>query len=256
MFFDSHAHLNFKNFKNDYEEIIKRCLAEKIWMVNVGCGYDYSQLAIEIAEKYETGVWAAIGLHPSDVEKENFDYQKFLALAKNSAKVVVIGETGLDYHHVKNIESRTKQKELFLEHVKLAAELKLPLTIHCREAYDELIELLRQASAYKPHGVIHCFSGNSQQAGKYLELGFYLGFTGIITYSSDYDQIIKDMPLEKILIETDCPYLAPVPRRGQRNEPAYIKFIARKIADIREISLEKVAEQTFQNSLQLFNIKS
>ncbi len=253
MFFDSHSHLNFKAFNDDYPKIIKKCLDENLWLINVGSKYDTSEKAVAIAEKYEKGIWAAIGLHPTHVEDENLDYQKYLALGKKSKKVVAVGETGLDYYRIKNPESRIKQKELFLSHLKLAQELDKPLILHCREAYDEMFEMLH-ASSSKLQGVVHCFSGNNQQAKQYLDLGLYLGFTGIITYSSDYDAIIRDMPLQKILIETDCPYLAPVPHRGQRNEPLYVKYVAQKIAEIRGLSLEKVAEQTRQNAIGLFRL--
>lgn len=262
MLFDSHAHLNFKAFNNDYLKIIKNCLDENLWLINVGSKYDTSEKAVTIAKNYEKGIWAAIGLHPTHVGDEEFDYQKYLALAKSSEKVVAIGETGLDFYRTTDPKLRIKQKELFLNHLKLAQELDKPLIIHCRDAYDELIELLklqvpmptgRQAS-YKLHGVVHCFSGNSQQAKQLLEIGLFLGFTGVITYSSNYDNIIKDLPLEKILIETDCPYLTPVPHRGQRNEPLYVKYMAQKIAEIRSLPLEKVAEQTFKNALQLFRL--
>ena len=257
MFFDSHAHLNFKAFNNDYLKIIKNCLDKNLWLINVGSRYADSERAVAIAENYEKGVWAAIGLHPTSAEDENFVYQKYLTLAKNSDKVVAIGETGLDYYRVKNPESRIGQKKLFLEHLRLAKEINRPLIIHCREAHDDLIEILNSklnTLNSKLNGVIHCFSGNRQQAEQYLELGFFIGFTGIITYSSEYDEIIKNLPLEKILIETDCPYLAPVPRRGQRNEPAYITYTAQKIASLRGLSLEKTAKQTADNALNLFQI--
>ena len=171
--------------------------------------------------------------------------------------MAAVGETGLDYYRVKNPESRIRQKKLFLEHLRLAREINKPLIIHCREAHDDLIEILNSKFHVlnsKLNGVIHCFSGNRQQAKQYLELGFFIGFTGIITYSSEYDEIIKNLPLEKILIETDCPYLAPVPRRGQRNEPAYIAYTAQKIASLRGLSLEKTAKQTADNALNLFQI--
>ncbi len=255
MLFDSHAHLNFKAFNNDYLKIIKNCLDENLWLINVGSKYDTSEKAVAIAKNYEKGVWAAIGLHPTHVGDEIFDYKNYLDLAKNSDKVVAIGETGLDFYRTTDPKLRIKQKDLFLNHLKLAQELNKPLILHCRDAYDDLLKLLEPwISNYKLRGVIHCFSGNVQQAKQFLEMGFFLGFTGVVTYSSDYDKIIKDLPLEKILIETDCPYLAPIPHRGQRNEPLFVKYTAQKIAEIRGLPLEKVAEQTFKNTLQLFEL--
>jgi len=261
MIFDSHAHLNFKAFNNDYPKIIKKCLEENLWLINVGSKYETSQRAVEIASEYEKGVWAAVGLHPIHVEDEVFNYQKYLALAKNSDKVAAIGETGLDYYRITNNELGIKnlQKEVFKKQIELAMELNKPLIIHCRNAYDDVINILNSYFLIhnsKLKGVVHCFSGNAQQAKQFLDLGFYLGFTGIITYTSGYDAIVKDMPLEKILIETDCPYLAPVPRRGQRNEPIYVKYTAQKIAKSRNLPVEKIAEQTFRNALRLFKIKS
>jgi len=289
MFFDSHAHLNFKPFQKDYHGVIERCFKNNVWLINVGSKYDTSEKAISIAENYQKGVWAAIGLHPTHVGDEIFVYQKYLALARSSDKVVAIGETGLDYavfvrKRSERLQKRAsaaaesegglhqeikiikeKQKEVFLKHIELAQELNKPLIIHCRLAHEDLIEILFTKVSRRPsynfsngenlfRGVIHCFTGNQEQAEKYLEMGFYLGFTGIITYSSEYDKLIKDLPLEKILIETDCPYLTPVPYRGQRNEPLYVKYVAQKIADIHGLPLEKVAEQTVTNALNLFQI--
>ena len=171
--------------------------------------------------------------------------------------MAAIGETGLDYYRIKNNELRIKnlQKEVFKKQIELALALDKPLIIHCRDAHDDVISILNSYFLIhnsKLKGVIHCFTGNQKQAKQYLEMGIFLGFTGIITYSPAYDEIIKDLPLEKILIETDCPYLTPVPRRGQRNEPLYVKFVAQKIAAIRNLSLEEVARQTADNALNLF----
>lgn len=257
MFFDSHAHLNFNSFQNDGQKIINSCLQEKIWLVNVGSQFSTSQKAVEIAEQYQEGVWAAVGLHPADAEKENFEEEKYLDLAKNSSKVVAVGETGLDYFRLPNDETKKQkaknsQKELLLKHLTLAQKLDKPLIIHCREAHSDLIEILK--SKPEANGVIHCFSGNSQEAKQYLQMGFYLGFTGIITFTNAYNEIICQTPLERILIETDCPYLAPVPHRGQRNEPSFVQYTAQKIAEIRGLPLEKIAKQTSQNARQLFRV--
>lgn len=257
MFFDSHAHLNFNAFQNDYQKIINSCLQEKIWLVNVGSKFSTSQKAVEIAEQYQEGVWAAIGLHPTHAEKENFEEEKYLNLAKNSSKLVAIGETGLDYFRLTGDETKIQQaknsqKELFLKHLTLAKKMNKPLIVHCREAHSDLIEILKLKLG--TNGVIHCFSGNSQEAKQYLQMNFYLGFTGIITFTNSDDEIIRQTPLERILIETDCPYLAPVPHRGQRNEPSFIQYTAQKIAEIRGLSLEQIAEQTFQNARKLFRV--
>ena len=274
---DTHAHVNFNDFKSDSKEVIKRALDENIWMINVGAESKTSERAVKMAEEYKEGVYAVIGLHPShlveqDVEyKENeeivkykskpeeFDYGFYLNLAKNK-KVVGIGECGLDYFRTSDESFKEKQKEVFIKHLELAKEVKKPIIIHCRDAHDDLLKILRLA-VKPPSGVMHFFTGNLEQAKRYINLGFYISFSGVITFSprkedvaGAYDEIIKNIPLEKILVETDCPYVAPVPHRGKRNEPQYVKYVAHKIAEIRGMSFEEVAEQTTKNARELFGI--
>ncbi len=275
MLIDTHAHVNFNVYKDDADEIIRRSLDGNIWMINVGSQYDTSKRAVEMAEKYKEGVYAAVALHPIHLgsskfidkkeedpflkfktQQEEFDKEKYGELAENP-KVVAIGETGLDYYYVENEKLKEKQKEVFKQHLELAYELNKPLIFHCRKAYNDLLEILRMVindRRLTPRGVLHCFMGKKGLAKEFLDMGFYLGFNGLITYARDYDAVIKNMPLEKILIETDCPYLTPVPHRGERNEPLYVKYVAEKIAEIREISFEKVADQTTKNARELFGI--
>jgi len=275
MLIDTHAHLNFKAYKNDADEVIRRSLKNNIWTINVGSQYSTSKRAVEIAEKYSQGVYVAIGLHPIHLEtglvkikvdkeeinfkafEEKFNYEKYKKLAQ-SKKVIAIGEIGLDYYWR---PKTTKKKELFKEkqraglcqQLNLAKEFNLPVIFHCRVAHDDLIEILKfQVSSFKFQGVIHCFTGTWKQAEKYLKIGLYLGFNGLI-FKRDYGEIIKKMPLERILLETDCPYLTPPSKEG-RNEPLYIKDIAQKIAEIKNISFEKIAEITTQNAKKLFQI--
>lgn len=257
MLIDTHAHLNFGVFEKDADEVIKRALDAGILMINVGSDFTTSRKAVTLAEKYSSGVYAAVGLHPNDFEK-GFDYEAFKKLAVN-LKVVAIGETGLDYYRIGDSElaTRDKQKELFKKHIELALELKKPLIIHCRQAHDDLADILKfYFFNFKSglNGVIHSFSGNREQAEIYQGLGFKIAFNGIITFSRDYDEIISRTPLEDILIETDCPYLTPVPYRGKRNEPAYVVEVAKKIAEIKRISLEDVSKQTTKNAKELFGI--
>ena len=282
MVIDTHAHLNFNAYKTDLDEVIRRSLDNNIWMINVGSQYETSKKAVEIAEKYPEGVYAAVGLHPIHLSKgifktkidkeeiefqtkeEEFDYQKYKELAK-SKKVVAIGETGLDYYYrpktkKKLEEFKNKQKEVFLKHLELAQELNLPVIFHCRFAHDDLIKILADSQNSNkstgvdllPSGVMHCFTGSWEQAKEYLEMGFYLGFNGII-FKLDLDEIIKKTPLDKILIETDCPYLTPPPMTG-RNEPIYVKYVAEKIAKIKNLSSEEIAKITSENAKQLFRI--
>lgn len=254
MLIDTHAHLNFNDFRNDFDEVIKRSLAEDIWMINVGSKYETSKKAVEIAEKYEKGIYAAIGLHPIHSTDEEFDKEKYKELA-NSDKVVAIGEIGLDYFKDYGL-FREKQKEVFLEQLNLVKELNLPVIFHCRMAHEDLLEILKN---HQVPGVIHCFTGDWKQAKEYLEMGFYLGINGII-YKLYLKEVIEKTPLEKILIETDCPYLIPpLARRspkgeGGRNEPIFVKYIVQEIAKIKNIDFQEVAESTFQNAKNLFRI--
>ncbi len=247
--FDIHSHLNFKDFNTDRKEVIWRALDAGIWMINVGSDYESSKMAVEIAEKYKEGVYAAVGFHPNDNKKEIFDINKYRELA-NHPKVVSIGECGIDLKYQKsNLKS---QIELFKRQIELAVEIDKPLMIHCRDAYEQVIEILRE---YKDvQGNIHFFSGTWEQAQKYFALGFMISFTGVITFANQYDEIIKKAPLDKIMIETDAPFVAPLPWRGQRNEPLHVQEVAKRIAKLRGLSYEKIAEITTQNALNLFKI--
>ncbi len=271
MFIDTHAHLNFNAFKDDAAQIIQACLSENIWMINVGSQYETSKRAVQVAEKYTKGVYAAIGIHPIhtlptpvDVNEvtpafksrpEKFIKEKYLELAK-SKKVVAIGEIGLDYTYAKTKKEQNIQKEVFIAQIQLAKELNLPIIIHCREAWHDTLKIIKEfyGPQHKFNGVAHFFSGTKENAETLLELGFLVSFTGVITFTSAYNKNIREIPLEKIMIETDSPYVAPVPHRGKKNTPLYVKYIAQKIADIKGISLEKVAEATTKNAKNLFRL--
>ena len=279
MIIDTHAHLNFAAFDKDREEMIKKCLDNNIWMINVGTRYETSAKAVKIAGKYEKEVYSAIGIHPmylktnaikiktdlkegSFAEKgEDFNFSKYKKLAK-SPKVVAIGEIGLDYYYLPKDDEKIKlikqkQKKLFLEQFKLAKELNLPVIIHCRKAHNDLIEILKtnffQVQSLKLKGVIHSFTGNWTQAKKYIDMGFYLGFNGII-FKLNLDKIIKKVPLERILVETDCPYLTPPSFPEKRNNPLGVKIIIQRIADIKKLNYKKVVEITTKNARGLFKI--
>jgi len=252
MLIDTHSHVNFNAYKDDADEVICRSLDNDIWMINVGSQYGTSKRAVEMAEKYPQGVYAAVGLHPIHSEEE-FDPIKYKELAK-SKRVVAIGEIGLDYKS-EYILFKEKQKEVLLRQLDLAKELNLPVIFHCRMAHADLIKEIRsrnEIGSPKITGVIHCFTGTWEDAQKYLEMGFYLGFNGII-FKLNLDEVIKNTPLERILIETDCPYLTPLPMAG-RNEPLYVKYVTEKIAQLKNLTLEKVAETTTQNAKKLFRI--
>lgn len=287
MLIDSHCHINFNAYKEDADEVISRSLSDNTWLVNIGSQYSTSQRTIKIAEKYHQGVYAVVGLHPihliDDItesviidgvkheiitKREEFDYDKYQDLARSSKKVVGIGEVGLDYFNfdkndVALATKKNEQRAVFQKFISLADELGLPLVVHCRGhkddpygAYDDVLDILKGAPK-GVKGVIHCFGGNLSQAQSFIDLGFYIGFTGIITFkkkSEELQEIVKKIPLEKILIETDAPFLSPEPYRGQRNEPLYVKFVAQKVAELKKISLAEIAESTTSNTRNLFNI--
>ncbi len=264
---DTHAHLNFQSFKDDYQAVISDNFKNGLRaVINVGSNFLTSQKAMAIAADF-SGCYAAIGLHPIHVNDEDFEEEKYENLIKkNKTRIKAVGETGLDfYHSKKDVE---KQKRIFLKHADLARKFDLPIILHCRgdkenpkDAYLELLEIIKGVCSdrdFVSNGVIHCFSADWETAREFLDLGFYVGFDGPITFKNvDFEVLtaVEKTPLDRILLETDSPYLAPEPRRGQRNEPICVRFIAQKIAEIKKISFEKVVEQTTKNAQALFNIK-
>lgn len=251
-FFDIHSHLNFSDFNEDRESVIKNCLDGGIWIINVGADLESSKRAIEISNKYEKGVYATVGIHPTDNLGEEIPKEiKEMATHKN---VVAIGECGLEYFRIKDEAKKEKQRKFFKEQIELAIELDKPLVIHCRDAHNDVLNILESYRGNKLRGDLHFFSGDLDQAKKYIDLGFLISFTGVITFTKDYDSVIAGIPLEKIMIETDAPFVSPVPHRGKRNEPAYVVEVAKRIAEIKGVSLEEVAKVTTQNALNLFGI--
>lgn len=283
MFIDTHAHVNFNAFKEDADEVIRRSLDANTWMVLIGTELKTSNRALSFANKYEKGVYAAVGLHPVHLEDgrvdtgedgengsfiaraEEFDYDSYEKLARFE-KVVAIGEIGLDYYHLDPAKDQSqlkkKQQEVFAQQLLLARSLDLPVIIHCRQAHDDLFMILQDFKQQygqlipsdRPWGVVHCFSGDEDLAWKYFRLGLLISFTGLITFSKQWDDLIRKIPLDKLMIETDTPYMTPEPYRGQRNEPVLVQYIANRIADIRGIKLEKVAEVTTNTARLLFKI--
>ncbi|MBI3627751.1 MAG: TatD family hydrolase [Candidatus Sungbacteria bacterium] len=268
---DSHTHVQFPVFKDDREAVIQRSLEAGIWMINIGTQASTSREAILLAEKYAEGVYASVGFHPTHAVKsyhdewekeqasaEVFDAATFLELGSH-AKVVSIGECGLDYYRIQSDELRIKaeQKRIFKSQIEVAKAVGKPLIIHCREAFGDLIEILNSYFLIpnsRPMGVVHFFSGTAAEASALMDLGFYIGFGGVITFAKSYYDIVSQVPLQKILLETDAPYVAPVPYRGKRNEPFYIEATAKKLAEWQGVSLEAVAEATTQNCRRLFQI--
>ncbi len=268
MLFDTHAHLNFNAFKDDIEEVIERCADQKIGVINVGSEYKTSKRAVEMAEKHKN-MWACVGLHPGHLgeheiddgeghliksTQEKFDREKYLELAK-SEKVVAIGETGLDYYG--EPENKEEQIRTFKEEIKMAVDLNLPLMVHCRNAYKDILEVItteKKKYGEKMRGVIHSYLGRASYAKIFNDAGFLIAFNGIITYARDYDKVIRNVDLKYILTETDCPWLTPVPHRGERNEPVHVRYVVEKIAEIKNISMEEVKKATVENAKRLFRI--
>lgn len=259
-YIDIHSHLNLKQFDSDQEEVIQKLKDENIWTITVGVDYKSSLRAIELADKHYN-LFACIGLHPSDVFVEEFDYNKMLALASQE-KVVAIGECGLDYFRENDEEFKIKQKEVFHLHIKLALESGKTLMIHGRpskgtmDAYIDILNILENYKNDNPKLManFHFFSGDLDIAKRIVSLGFSLSFDGPITFSNDYDEIIKTIPIEYIMAETDSPFAAPLPYRGQRAEPQMVKEVVKKIAEIRGISEEIVVKTVFNNATRIFKL--
>jgi TatD DNase family protein len=284
-FFDTHTHVQFSGYDEDRSEVIERAMASDLRMINVGTQKDTSRAAVELAEKYPQTMYAAIGLHPVHTSRsfhdsqelgcgdaataftsrgEVFEMDYYRALALHP-KTVAIGECGLDYFHFTEDEPREKQiekqKAAFLAQIELAKEVKKPLMIHCRNAFDDLIEFVRpHASGLNP-GVIHFFTGSVEDAKALLELGFSFTFGGAITFPArkgktqgDYDEVISIIPIDRILSETDAPYVTPIPFRGKKNEPSYIPYIVKRLAELKNVSAEKMKAQIWQNAQRIFGV--
>ena len=267
---DSHAHLDFKEFDRDREEAIKRFFdagGEK--MINVGCDLSSSERSVELASKHKN-IFASIGVHPHDAQTlDETAMKKLEELAKNK-KVVAIGEIGLDYF--RNLSPKERQIEAFKTQLEFATKHKKPVIIHCRDAYNDLVEILKSYKTSDWNGVIHCYLGSWAFAEQLLDMGFYLGFTGAVTYAKkpkivnelgapkfkleepEIFKVIKNTPLDRILVETDCPYLAPVPHRGECNEPSFVKHVIEKIAEIKEMSSKEIEKAADKNAKRLFGI--
>ncbi len=272
-FFDVHTHVQFAAFFHDYQEVINRALKNKVGLINVGTQKETSQQAVFLSKKYqEEPIYATVGLHPlhvvnpyfdpKELKKENFskegeifdyDFYKNLAL---QPKTIAIGECGLDYFRIKEKDLKDKQKEIFEKQIFLSFEVKKPLMLHCREAFDDLIDILKANKNYLNEipGVVHFFSGNKEIASKLLDLGFYFSFGGVITFSRDYDDVLKYLPQERILSETDAPYVAPVPYRGQRNEPVYVIEVVKKISEIKNLNFQETKTFLLKNTKKIFNL--
>jgi len=269
-YLDIHSHLHFEAFNADRDEVMKRTLLGGVWMINVGTQKKTSQDAVMLSEQYDDGVYATVGLHPMHTEKsyhdknelpegyngEVFDTPYYRQLAKHR-KVVGIGECGLDYYRLSK-STKEKQIKAFLSQINLANELQKPLMLHIRpsqgsyDAYIDAYEILKSDAKVK--GNVHFFVGDEETAKKFWNLGFTTSFTGVITFTHDYDDVIKHAPLDMIMAETDCPYVAPVPERGKRNEPLFVKEIVKRIAYIKNMEEGEIKASIMKTASAMFRI--
>lgn len=281
MLIDTHAHVNFNSFKDDADEVLKSCLDEDIWVVNVGSEYKTSKRAVELAGRYERGVYAIVGLHPIHTHsqhvdeeetsftsrEEHFDDKLYKTLITDP-KVVGIGECGLDYYRLPEEgqeEIKQKQKKAFLQQVELASDTGKVLMVHSRDAYEDIASIISEHKSTLKHVVIHSFIGSPEEAIRFVDMGCFISFNGIITYKPRKErkpgqsdpgllEAVELVPLDKILIETDCPYLAPEPVRGSRNTPLNVKYVATELAKIKNVSEQEVVETTTATARSVFNI--
>jgi len=273
--FDAHTHTQFSAFDKDRDAVIKRALDQGIGMINVGSQKDTSVKAVELAQKYD-GVYATVGLHPIHLEKsyhdpgelgyekgftsraEEFEHDFYKKLALNP-KVVAIGECGFDYYRTNGEEIKVMQKQALVCQIDLAIEVSKPLMIHCRSsktdnAYADLIKAIGPYIGRIKPSVMHFFAGSHEDADILVDMGFSFTFGGVITFVHDYDKVVKKIPIERIIIETDAPYVAPAPFRGQRNEPLYVKEVAKKMAELKNMTYEEICEVTLGNTKRIFSI--
>lgn len=252
--FDTHAHLYDKRYNADRDQLITEFTANNIdKVITLGTDLNTSQECIDLAKRFD-GVYAAVGLHPHDAKLfKDEDIAAFEKMAANE-KVVAIGEIGLDYHY--DFSPRDMQMHAFISQMELAKKLNLPVVYHVREAFGDFIPMVQKGEVLS-NAVMHCYGGSIESAKICLDAGMMISFTGVISFknASKIKKVVEYIPMDRLMIETDCPYMAPVPYRGKRNEPAYVLEVARAMAQIKGISIEQMAEITYNNAVRFFNIK-
>lgn len=254
MLFDTHVHLNIEQFDEDRDEVIQRAKAAGVEkMVVVGFDHETIHKAIALAEQYDF-IYAAVGWHPVDAIDFTDEDLLWLEELAHHEKVVALGEMGLDYHWDKS--PKDVQKDVFRKQIALAKKVKLPIIIHNREATDDVIQLLQEEHAEEVGGIMHCFAGEVEHVKPCLDMNFYISLGGPVTFKNAKapKEVAKVVPADRLLVETDCPFLAPHPHRGKRNEPAYVRLVAEQIANLRDTSIEAIEQQTTANALRLFGI--
>jgi TatD DNase family protein len=254
MLFDTHAHLDDDRFDEDRDEVIMQCRQDGVELIlNAASNIETSVKAIALAKKYEF-IYASVGVHPHDAADMDEETAGVLAALAENKKVRAIGEIGLDYHY--DLSPRDIQKQRFAEQIDLARQLKLPVIVHDREAHGDVMDIFRKTRIKEVGGVLHSFSGSAEMALECIKLGLYISISGPVTFDNARKTVeaVKQVPLDMLLIETDSPYLTPVPYRGKRNYPGYVRFVAEKIAEIKGIAFEEIARQTLENGKRLFMI--
>lgn len=249
---DTHAHLDASDYRDDRAAVIARAFTGSVGIITVGVDRQSSHAAVQLAKRHRL-IWAAVGVHPHEAKTLNQIMLSDLEGLAQKERVAAIGEIGLDYY--RDLSPRALQRRAFKEQIALAQKLNLPIIVHNRDSTDDLLAVLRELSSpYR--GVIHSFLGNTAQADAFLTLGFHLGIGGPITFSNNDDlrEAVQHILLERVLLETDCPYLTPVPHRGKRNEPAYVKHVAEAVSKIKEIPIQKVEQVTTENATRLFRL--
>lgn len=255
--FETHAHFDDEKFDNDRSTLLPRIIAGGVSpIINVGASMKGTLDSVVLSEKYDE-IYAAVGIHPSNYDDyDEGTIEKLRELAKNN-KVVAIGEIGLDYYWDKEPLVQEKQREMFREQIALAAELNLPIIVHSRDAAKDTFDIIKEGKEKYPalRGVIHCYSGSVEMALEYVKRGFFIGVGGVVTFKNAKTlvEVVKDLSIEALLLETDCPYMAPTPHRGERNDSGYLPLIAEKIAEIKGVSINEVIVNTRRNAFDLFN---
>ena len=252
--FDTHAHILDDQFNDDRNQVIQNIYDNMALVVNIGCNLEDCPRTVALAEQYDK-LYAAVGLHPEDVKTYTPEGWDMICRLAEHPKVVGIGETGLDYYW--DTSTKDAQKVLFEQHIDLAKQLHKPLVIHDREAHGDTLEILKRTNAKEAGGILHAFSGSVEMALEVIKMGFYIGLGGPVTFKNARKavEVAQAIPLDYLVIETDCPYMAPVPFRGKRNEPMLVQHTATKIAELRGISVEELIEATYQNGKRVYGIE-
>lgn len=255
MLFDTHTHLNVEQFKEDEEEVVKRAKEKGVSKMAV-VGFDHPTIkkSLELSKKYD-GIYSIIGWHPTEAGSYNDEVESMLTELVEKENIIALGEMGLDYHWME--DPKEIQIDAFRKQIRLAKKLNLPIVVHNRESTEDIYRVLKEENIGKIGGIMHSFNLSPDWLSKFLDLGMHISFSGVVSFknAAEVKESAKLVPLDKMLIETDAPYLSPEPNRGKRNEPSYVAFVAKEIAELRGLSFERVAEITSKNAMRLFKIE-